>query len=200
MALIALCLAVLYLVVVFVAEPALLRRRTGRSAWLPTWGANGWERTANAAFVVGCALDLAHPALTLAGVLRPLILPIAPVATALVVGGVFASSVVLAVGAQHVMGGAWRTGIAPAEPAALVTSGPFRLVRNPTYTSLVMCSGTLAVLVPTWLGAVAVVVCLVALQIQTRLVEEPHLRQVHREAYQRYASGVGRFVPGVGRL
>lgn len=196
----ALGFGVLYVVVVFVAEPILLRRRTGRSAWLSTWGATGWERTANAAFAVGCALDLGHPVLALSGVLQPLALPITPVVTALVAGSVFASSLVLAVVAQQVMGAAWRTGIAPDEPTGLVTSGPFRLVRNPTYTSLVMCSFTLAVLVPTWLAAVAVLVCLGALQIQTRLVEEPHLRQVHGETYGRYARAVGRFAPGLGRL
>lgn len=55
-------------------------------------------------------------------------------------------------------------------------------------------------LVPTLLAAIAVLVCLVALQVQTRLVEEPHLRQVYGEVYVRYASSVGRFVPGLGRL
>ena len=40
----------------------------------------------------------------------------------------------------------------------------------------------------------------VALELQTRFVEEPHLRRVHGAAYAAYAAQVGRFVPRVGRL
>jgi protein-S-isoprenylcysteine O-methyltransferase Ste14 len=39
-----------------------------------------------------------------------------------------------------------------------------------------------------------------ALEIQVRLVEEPHLLRAHGSAYGEYASRVGRFVPGLGRL
>ena len=46
------------------------------------------------------------------------------------------ASVVLAVAGQHHIGQAWRTSIDPGHPALLVTTGPFRVVRNPTYTSL----------------------------------------------------------------
>ena len=38
------------------------------------------------------------------------------------------------------------------------------------------------------------------LEIQVRLVEEPHLIRTHGEAYLAWARGVGRFVPGLGRL
>lgn len=62
MALLALIMSVSYVLVVFVVEPALLQRRTGRSAWLPTWGATGWERAANGAFLLGCGLGRAVPA------------------------------------------------------------------------------------------------------------------------------------------
>ena len=50
---------------------------------------------------------------------------------------------------------------------------------------------------PVTLGPVLHVV---ALELQTRLVEEPYLRRVHGAAYEEYARRVGRFVPGVGRL
>ena len=41
---------------------------------------------------------------------------------------------------------------------------------------------------------------IVGLEIQVRLVEEPHLLRSHGESYRRYAERVGRFLPGVGRL
>jgi hypothetical protein len=43
-------------------------------------------------------------------------------------------------------------------------------------------------------------VTLIGIEIQVRLVEEPYLHGVHGAAYTDYASGVGRFLPGIGRL
>jgi hypothetical protein len=37
---------------------------------------------------------------------------------------------------------------------------------------------------------------MVALELQTRLVEEPYLSAVHGEEYAVYATQVGRFLPG----
>ena len=200
MATLALVLGLLYVVAVFAVHPLLLQRRTGHSAWAPSMGATRWEKAANVLFLVGCGLDVANPALAVAGVVRPATLPVpdAAVTSAAVTG--YAVALALSVLAQRVMRESWRTGIDPLRRTPLVTSGPFRVIRNPTYTALVACSVTLALLVPTLLGALAVVTCLVALQVQTRLVEEPHLRRVHGEAYRRYAARVGRFLPGIGQL
>lgn len=190
-----------YVLVVFAVQPLLLRRRTGRSAWLPSLGANRAERTANTLFLTACGLELANPALALAGI-RPLgVLP-APVAVAVAVAlsvVLFLSGLILAVLAQNTMGCAWRTGIDPRFTAPLVVHGPFRLVRNPTYTSLLANGVAIALLVPTALAGGAVLVCLLALQIQTRLVEEPHLERLHSRDYHDYAARVGRFLPLVGR-
>ncbi|MGH3985551.1 MAG: methyltransferase family protein [Pseudonocardiaceae bacterium] len=196
----ALTMGLLYLLIVFVVQPVLLRRRTGRSAWLASLGSTRWEQSANLLFLLGCGLDVGNPALALTGAVHPLVLPGQPIVLIIAASVVFTASLALAVGSQWVMGEAWRTGIDPQHPTRLITSGPFRLVRNPTYTSLLACSLTLGLLVPTPLAAVGVLICLAALQVQTRLVEEPHLRQVHGEAYQRYAAHVGRFLPALGRL
>lgn len=200
MAGLALGMGLLYVVVVFVAGPLLLRRRTGRSAWSASFGATGWERAANLLFLAGCGVDLANPALTIAGVVGAVTLPGPPGFAVVPAVVVFTASVALAVSSQQVMGESWRTGIDPDHPTRLITCGPFRLVRNPTYTSLLACSASLGVLVPTAFAAGGIVICLAALQVQTRLVEEPHLRRVHGHAYRHYAAHVGRFLPGVGRL
>lgn len=57
----------------------------------------------------------------------------------------------------------------------------------------------LALLVPNVLALAMLVAFLASLQIQVRLVEEPYLRRVHGDAYQRYAARTGRFLPGIGR-
>jgi protein-S-isoprenylcysteine O-methyltransferase Ste14 len=190
--------ALTYVLAVFVVQPLLLRRQTGHSAWLPSLGANHAERSANVLFLVACGAELANPSLALAGI-RPAgtVLPpaVAGLSALLFLGGL-----VLAVVAQRTMGAAWQTGINPEFKAPLVVHGPFRLIRNPTYTSLLANAVAIALLVPTALAAAAVLVCLVALQIQTRLVEEPHLQRLHRRAYDDYTARVGRFVPLVGRL
>lgn len=198
MAALALGLGLLYVLVVFVIQPLLLRRRTGSSGWLHSLGATGWERVANLLFVLACGLDLAIPALALMGSVHPVVPARLAVSAAALIG--FAASLVLVVSAQRVMGEAWRTGIDPEHPNSLVTGGPFRFIRNPTYTSLVTCSVALGMLVPTVLTPAAVLLCVIALQIQTRLVEEPHLRRVHGVSYLRYAARVGRFLPALGRL
>jgi protein-S-isoprenylcysteine O-methyltransferase Ste14 len=56
------------------------------------------------------------------------------------------------------------------------------------------------VLVPNLIAVTGFVVTLIGNQVQVRLVEEPYLRQVHGTGYTDYASQVGRFIPGIGRL
>jgi protein-S-isoprenylcysteine O-methyltransferase Ste14 len=58
----------------------------------------------------------------------------------------------------------------------------------------------LGLLVPNVLSVASVVLLLAALEIQTRLVEEPYLLRVHGESYGNWASRTGRFLPRVGRL
>jgi protein-S-isoprenylcysteine O-methyltransferase Ste14 len=102
--------------------------------------------------------------------------------------------------AQLAMGESWRAGVDPQERTALVTTGPFALVRNPVLSAvLVTCLG-LSLMVPTVIGLAGLVFVVVANELLVRMVEEPHLRRVHGEEYTRYAAAVGRFVPGVGRL
>jgi protein-S-isoprenylcysteine O-methyltransferase Ste14 len=190
--------ALIYVLVVFVVQPLLLHRRTGHSAWLASLGANRAERSANVLFLVACGLELANPSLALAGI-RP-IGTVLPPAVAGLSALLFLGALVLAVHAQRTMGSAWQTGINPQFRTPLIVHGPFRLIRNPTYTSVFANGLAVGLLVPTALAAVAVLVCLAALQIQTRLVEEPHLKRLHQRVYRDYAARVGRFLPLIGRL
>jgi protein-S-isoprenylcysteine O-methyltransferase Ste14 len=102
--------------------------------------------------------------------------------------------------AQLGMGESWRIGVREEERTDLVTGGWFSLCRNPIYTSMIIGWLGLALLVPTWLGFVAVAVIALGLELQVRLVEEPYLTRTHGDEYRAYAQRVGRFVPGVGRL
>ncbi len=91
-------------------------------------------------------------------------------------------------------------GVDESERTELVTAGPFAIVRNPIFAAMVPTSLGLALLVPNVVALAAFLALVIALELQVRLVEEPYLMRTHGERYLLYASRVGRFVPGVGKL
>jgi protein-S-isoprenylcysteine O-methyltransferase Ste14 len=101
---------------------------------------------------------------------------------------------------QLAMGASWRIGVDPAERTELVTGGLFSLSRNPIYSFMIVAWIGFALLVPTWLALAALVLLIAGLELQVRLVEEPHLLRAHGEPYRAYAARVGRFVPRLGRI
>ena len=102
--------------------------------------------------------------------------------------------------AQWAMGDSWRGDVDPDVRTALVTSGPFAVVRNPILTSTDVTALGLALIVPNVLAGVMLIAFVAAHQIQVRFVEEPYLLQIHGDAYRKYSASTGRFVPGIGRL
>ena len=200
MAWIALSVYVAFLVLAFGVRVVLHLRRTGRSGLHGPSGSPGsTEWLAGVLFVVALVLGAAAPVLDLTGSLEPL----EPLdGTAGHVAGIVlaGAGVLVTFAAQGAMGASWRIGVDERERTELVTGGPFALVRNPIYAAMIPTSVGLALLVPNVLALVAVAALALALELQTRLVEEPHLLESHGSSYADYAARVGRFVPGVGRL
>jgi protein-S-isoprenylcysteine O-methyltransferase Ste14 len=197
-ALAALLLFVAFLVLVAGVRVWIQVRRTGDTGdRRAAAGRNPTQRWINAIASVGAlALGVASPVAALLG-LDPVVRSrwLALGGLALVVVGTVATFA-----AQLAMGGSWRAGVDPGERTALVTTGPFALVRNPILSAVLATCLGLTLMVPTVLGLVGLALVVVANQLLVRLVEEPHLRRVHGEEYATYAAAVGRFVPGVGRL
>ena len=75
----------------------------------------------------------------------------------------------------------------------------FRLVRNPILTATIVTFAGLALMVPDVIALAGLAAVVVGTELQVRLEEEPYLRRVHGEAYRRYTSGAGRFLPWIGR-
>ena len=100
--------------------------------------------------------------------------------------------------AQMQMGGSWRIGIDD-RPTGLVDGGLYRWVRNPIYSSMLAFMLGVVLLAPSAWTVFATFAALLLISLQTRL-EEAHLLALHGDRYRRYASQVGRFIPGVGRL
>jgi len=101
---------------------------------------------------------------------------------------------------QLAMGTNWRVGVAEHDDTELVRTGPFALVRNPMFSAMVVGALGLVLMVPNVVALAGLVLLLVALNLQVRVVEEPHLLRAHGDAYARYAGETGRFVPGLGRV
>jgi protein-S-isoprenylcysteine O-methyltransferase Ste14 len=198
MAITALVLFVVFLVLTAGVRGWMQVRRTGDTGDRRAAARrNPVQRWIDAVAAVGAlALGVASPVAALLG-LDPVVRGrwLAQCGVALVLVGTVATFA-----AQLGMGDSWRVGVDPEERTALVTTGPFALVRNPVLSAvLVTCLG-LALMVPTVVGLAGLALVVVANELLVRLVEEPHLHRVHGEEYASYAAAVGRFVPGVGRL
>ncbi|HEY2814882.1 MAG TPA: isoprenylcysteine carboxylmethyltransferase family protein [Acidimicrobiales bacterium] len=98
---------------------------------------------------------------------------------------------------QLAMGESWRIGVDADERTALVTRGPYRVVRNPIYTGMFAFAAGLTLLVPNVASVVGFVAVVVAIDAVVRRVEEPHLQSAHGDAFARWAATTGRFLPRV---
>lgn len=111
------------------------------------------------------------------------------------IGGIVLTSL-----SQFAMGNSWRVGIDYRQRTALVTTGPFRWVRNPIYDGLLIFAGGNVLIIPTWLSLTSFVMLVVWIEVQVRLVEEPYLLREHGETYRGWAAHSGRFLPFIGRF
>ena len=200
MAVAALTLFVAFMLLSGGVRTLIQQRRTGDTGNRRRWAARGsLEWWGLAVADLGYLLvGLGAPVAALAG-LAPLAVVDHPVARSLglvlVVLGILATF-----GAQLALGASWRIGVDQDEHTALVTTGPFRLVRNPVFTAALVVFLGVALMVPNPVAIAGLAVTLTGIEIQVRLVEEPYLRRVHGVTYTNYASQVGRFLPGLGRL
>jgi protein-S-isoprenylcysteine O-methyltransferase Ste14 len=198
MAVLALVLIAAWLLLVAGLRTLIQTRRTGDASaphfrdrpGSPQW----WARLLSG---VGFACAVAAPLADLAGLDPISILERTPVRAAGVVLVVVGIAATLA--AQSAMGASWRPDVDPDVRTALVTSGPFRLVRNPIFTATAATAAGLALMVPNLVAAAMLVAFVAALQVQVRLVEEPYLHRVHAGAWEQYAARTGRFLPWIGR-
>lgn len=200
MAAAALALFVVMMLLAGALRTLIQRRRTGDSGnrrTLSPRGSLGWSALT--------ATDLGYLTVGVGGPLAHW-LGLTPISTLQhpsihVLGVVLAVLGILATfGAQMALGASWRIGVDRSERTALVTRGPFRWVRNPIFTAVLVTLLGLVLMVPNPVALIGWVIALTGIQTQVRLIEEPHLHRAHGETYTRYAAGVGRFLPGLGRL
>jgi protein-S-isoprenylcysteine O-methyltransferase Ste14 len=196
----ALAFYIVFLAVAFGARTVIHLRRTGSSGFQGISGRPGSaEWGGGVLFAVAVALGLLAPFLDLLDVLDPIDALDGELGHG-AGAGLFFGGLITTVVAQFAMGDSWRIGVDESDRTALVTTGPFAMVRNPIFSGMIPVAVGLALLVPNVMSIAAVIALVVALEIQTRLVEEPYLLRTHGEAYGAYAARAGRFFPWVGRL
>jgi protein-S-isoprenylcysteine O-methyltransferase Ste14 len=196
----ALLLLVVFLVLTFGVRIAVQLRRYGSTGLKGVGaGAGSIEWFGGILFVCANLLGGAAPALVATGVLGRIDWLDTDLAHA--TGIALAAAGILGVfAAQMAMGASWRIGVDPGERTELVTGGVFSLCRNPIYTAMIVAWIGFALMVPTAISVAVPLLVLIGLEIQVRFAEEPHLVRTHGDAYRSYASRVGRFLPGIGRL
>lgn len=196
----ALALLALYGLLAFGVRVVVQLRRTGSTGFKGLSGAPGSaEWISGMLFAAAIALCVAGPILQLTAGLDQVKALEGGIGQAL--GASLAIvGILMTVLAQFAMGDAWRIGVDPSERTELVTGGPFSVVRNPIYAAMVPFFAGVALLSPNVLIVGGAGLLVVALELQTRLVEEPYLSKIHGEEYLAYAAQVGRFLPRIGRL
>jgi protein-S-isoprenylcysteine O-methyltransferase Ste14 len=95
------------------------------------------------------------------------------------------------------LGPAFRTTVEVDPGQAVVTSGPYRWVRHPSYTGLLMLVAGYGLASGTWLGLAACLVLPPAAVSRRIAVEEAELERVLGESYRGYRARTARLVPGL---
>lgn len=199
MAVAALAMFVVWFFVAFVARSIIQKRTTGdsgiRAGGLQA-AAGSIEWWAGWIFVLALTAGFAAPVAEIAGYD-----PITTNTWLRSIGVVVAAiGIVTTFLAQINMGSEWRIGVDTDEQTGLITTGAYRAIRNPIFTAMIVAATGLAMMVPSPVSIAATVLLVVAVELQVRFVEEPHLSRLHGDGYRSYASRVGRLVPGVGRI
>jgi len=95
--------------------------------------------------------------------------------------------------ARRHLGRNWSASVVVKEDHALVRTGPYRYVRHPIYSGILLAFLGMVVTIGEWRGLVAVVLAAVSFIVKSR-AEERRMRETFPE-YEEYARGTAAIVP-----
>ncbi len=102
-------------------------------------------------------------------------------------------ALVWTIAAQHHMRLSWRIGIDLETKTELITTGIFKLSRNPIFLGMISCMIGLFLVNPNAVTLILLIISYLLIQIQIRL-EEDYLAQQHGEIYAQYKLKVRRYL------
>jgi protein-S-isoprenylcysteine O-methyltransferase Ste14 len=106
------------------------------------------------------------------------------------------AGLLLAVWARVYLGRNWSGVVTIKEDHELITSGPYRVVRHPIYTGLLLAFVGLAVARGEWRSILGVIIAAAAFWRKLR-IEERWMRERFRDKYQTYSQRVCALIPFV---
>jgi protein-S-isoprenylcysteine O-methyltransferase Ste14 len=95
------------------------------------------------------------------------------------------------------LGRAFRTTVEVDPGQTVVTSGPYRAIRHPSYTGLLLIVAGIGLAAENWLGLAACLVLPLPAVLWRMRVEEAELTRVLGDPYRRYVAVTKRLIPGV---
>lgn len=96
-----------------------------------------------------------------------------------------------------VLGRAFRTTVEVDADQAVVSRGPYRWVRHPSYTGLLLIAAGFGLAYSNWPGLVICLVLPAAAMLRRIQVEESELTRVLGDPYRAYRDRTKRLIPGV---
>ena len=120
-----------------------------------------------------------------------------PHAVGEVIGGVFAIGLVLRWWAILSLGKFFTVDVAIADDHQLIIRGPYHLVRQPSYTGMMLAFAALSVTFQNWVS-IACILIPISLALTYRIyIEEIALEATFGESYQVYVRTTKRLIPGI---
>ncbi len=104
------------------------------------------------------------------------------------------AGLVFCVWARFTLAGNWSDFVQIKQDHELIVEGPYRWVRHPIYTGLLLMFAGTALAVGEWRGVLAVAIAAAAFWRKLRL-EEGLMRRQFGEAYARYAARTPALIP-----
>ena len=105
-----------------------------------------------------------------------------------------ATGLAFSIAARVHLGGNWSGTVTLKQDHTLTRTGPYRFVRHPIYTGILLAMAGSAIALGEWRGPAAVVLVLIAF-LQKIRVEERFMREQFGEDYVRYQRKVPALVP-----
>jgi protein-S-isoprenylcysteine O-methyltransferase Ste14 len=96
---------------------------------------------------------------------------------------------------HHSLGTNWSGKLELSKEHALVTSGPYRWVRHPMYTSFFLSAAGNVLMTANWLASVPSLVAVTWMYLGRYAAEEEMMAEKFGEAYQLYMQKTGRLLP-----
>lgn len=108
---------------------------------------------------------------------------------------IFGLSLPLLIWVQQALGKNFSTDLRIRSGHTLVTWGPYRYVRHPMYTVLLLTFTGMGLLTANWFIGGTGIVVLIVIMISRTPKEEAMMLATFGESYQRYAESTGRYLP-----